>query len=263
MAYGFYNARWDRLGSETQQQIRVFIKRAEDAWGIQFPEGRNPNASFMRHLWEPLRRVCSPLQQSSYWLACFWRAGHACSACTDPQCLVPGRRLMLPVVQGLSSGCRITIFALSAAVGGIVLLVDASPGDRGQRARQQQSGERPSVPAQGLPATAHHGAAHGTGAALLSGCHVASGALSTPCPCRSPHLQVMHTALGSRCARRDPIMAPKPCRIRCKGCGLMPCDLHVWRAMWPALLLRIPAQRRGDCHRRATGAARRATSTSS
>lgn len=57
MAYGFYNQRWEALSRGTQQQIREFMTRVEAAWGIQFPEGRNPNATFMRHLWEPLRSV--------------------------------------------------------------------------------------------------------------------------------------------------------------------------------------------------------------
>ena len=64
MAYGFYNAPWDALGSEIQQQVRQFLTRVEAAWDIQLPEGRNPNVTFMRHLWEPLRSALAPSSPS-------------------------------------------------------------------------------------------------------------------------------------------------------------------------------------------------------
>ena len=59
IAYGFYNAPWESLGGDTQRQIREFLARVEAAWGVQFREGRNPHAAFMRHLWEPLRSVAA------------------------------------------------------------------------------------------------------------------------------------------------------------------------------------------------------------
>ena len=56
MAYGFYNAAWEALNADTQRQIRVFLERVEAAWGVRIAhEGRNPDVTFMRHLWEPLR----------------------------------------------------------------------------------------------------------------------------------------------------------------------------------------------------------------
>ena len=59
MAYGFYNAAWEALSGDTQRQIRVFLERVEAAWGVRIAhEGRNPDITFMRHLWEPLRSAC-------------------------------------------------------------------------------------------------------------------------------------------------------------------------------------------------------------
>ena len=55
IAYGFYNAPWEALDGETQRQIQQFLGRVEAAWAVRLPEGRNPHATFMRHLWEPLR----------------------------------------------------------------------------------------------------------------------------------------------------------------------------------------------------------------
>ena len=45
---------------QTQAASERFVDEVERRWGVRFPEGRNPDLSFMAHLWEPLRSVALP-----------------------------------------------------------------------------------------------------------------------------------------------------------------------------------------------------------
>ena len=42
---------------QTQASSERFVDEVEKRWGVKFPEGRNPDLTFMAHLWEPLRSV--------------------------------------------------------------------------------------------------------------------------------------------------------------------------------------------------------------
>ena len=45
---------------QTQASSERFVDEVERRWGVKFPEGRNPDLTFMAHLWEPLRLVQHP-----------------------------------------------------------------------------------------------------------------------------------------------------------------------------------------------------------
>lgn len=47
IAYGFYTERVEDMPKDRRRQIAEFITRVEAAWGVNFPEGRNPNVTFM------------------------------------------------------------------------------------------------------------------------------------------------------------------------------------------------------------------------
>lgn len=49
---------------QTQASSERFVNEVERRWGVKFPEGRNPDLTFMAHLWEPLRSVPSKLARS-------------------------------------------------------------------------------------------------------------------------------------------------------------------------------------------------------
>ena len=46
---------------QTQASSERFVDEVEKRWGVKFPEGRNPDLTFMAHLWEPLRFFPTPL----------------------------------------------------------------------------------------------------------------------------------------------------------------------------------------------------------
>jgi hypothetical protein len=45
------------LSAAQQAEIRRFVDQVEDAWGMQFEPGYDPDLRFMAHVWEPLRWV--------------------------------------------------------------------------------------------------------------------------------------------------------------------------------------------------------------
>ena len=144
MAYGFYNAAWEALGGDTQRQIRVFLERVEAAWGVRIAhEGRNPDVTFMRHLWEPLRRA--------YFYACVKNDGGSsqnemvCSSSDDSNHQTREHLTCTPILA-FSCGSRV--------YSGV---------------------QRPLSHAQDVPTAADFRAADGISAHRLPGRHVASG----------------------------------------------------------------------------------------
>ncbi len=46
---------------QLQAATKIFVRQMEAEWGATFPEGRNPDISFMAHIWEDLRVLPKPL----------------------------------------------------------------------------------------------------------------------------------------------------------------------------------------------------------
>ena len=46
---------------QTQASSERFVDEVEKRWGVKFPKGRNPDLTFMAHLWEPLRFASAAL----------------------------------------------------------------------------------------------------------------------------------------------------------------------------------------------------------
>lgn len=46
---------------QLQRATADFVRKMEQKWGASFPEGRNPDISFMAHCWEDLRVLPKPL----------------------------------------------------------------------------------------------------------------------------------------------------------------------------------------------------------
>ena len=42
-------------------QVAHFTTQCEEAWNVRFQQGKNPDITFMAHLWEPLRVWHKPL----------------------------------------------------------------------------------------------------------------------------------------------------------------------------------------------------------
>ncbi|CAL8465236.1 g4771 [Coccomyxa elongata] len=61
VAYGFYCRTMDTLPPRLQAATKIFVRQMEAEWGATFPEGRNPDISFMAHIWEDLRVLPKPL----------------------------------------------------------------------------------------------------------------------------------------------------------------------------------------------------------
>lgn len=47
--------------AQLQAATKIFVRQMEAEWGATFPEGRNPDISFMAHIWEDLRVLPKPL----------------------------------------------------------------------------------------------------------------------------------------------------------------------------------------------------------
>ena len=75
IAYGFYCARLESLAPAERADVDQYVLRVEAKRGKPFPAGTNPAATFMAHLWEPLRTLHKPLALHA--------AGEAMRAATD------------------------------------------------------------------------------------------------------------------------------------------------------------------------------------
>lgn len=61
LSYAFYHRSFGELSSSHRAEIEGHLERAEEAWGLSFPEGYEEGLEFMAHNREPLRAVHHPL----------------------------------------------------------------------------------------------------------------------------------------------------------------------------------------------------------
>jgi hypothetical protein len=141
---------------QLQRTTQEFVRKVEQKWGVAFPEGRNPDISFMAHVWEDLRVLPKPLAMHV--------ASEAITALSH--CAL---RLMGFQKQSCQVGCMDTVLDRLMSHG-----ICSHPSTGALRCHGFCHWIRPSAEATAklhfVGALAHHGFLAGLGRALILAC---------------------------------------------------------------------------------------------